>query len=66
MPRWLDWLFPRRLKVVVDGRGYRVNGEWCASQVEVRQRLEGLGLANDEIVRILRNLNRQKYGDPNR
>ncbi|HEY3368946.1 MAG TPA: hypothetical protein VGK74_28140 [Symbiobacteriaceae bacterium] len=66
MLQWLMRLFPRRPRVVVDGKGYRVNGEWCGSQVAVRQRLEQLGLAEAEIIRMLRDLNLKKYGNAHR
>lgn len=64
---WRGWwrrLFPPRVRVVPEGKGYRVNGEWCDSQVEVRRRLEALGLDEGTIVRLLRDLNQAKYGDP--
>jgi hypothetical protein len=64
--RWFQRLFPRRLQVTVDGTGYRVGDAWCATQVEVRHHLETLGLTEPEIIDILRALNREKYGDPNR
>jgi hypothetical protein len=64
--KWWERLFPSRLRVTVDGKGYRVNGQWCASQVEVRTKLEEIGVSDTEIVRILKELNARKYGDPNR
>ncbi|HYF79770.1 MAG TPA: hypothetical protein VD973_21890 [Symbiobacteriaceae bacterium] len=64
--KWLQRLFPRPLRVTVDGTGYRVGDRWCATQVEVRRQLESLGLHETEIIEILRDLNREKYGDPNR
>lgn len=64
--KWLQRLFPRHLRVTVDGTGYRVGDQWCATQVEVRRQLESLGLQESEIIEILRELNRAKYGDPNR
>jgi hypothetical protein len=66
MWRWITRLFPKRLRVTVDGKGYRVNGEWCETQVEVRQRLEQLDLPESEIIRILRELNAERYGHPGR
>lgn len=66
LSRWLQRLFPRPLRVTVDGNGYRVGDTWCASQVEVRRQLEALGLSEREVIEILRDLNRQKYGDPTR
>jgi hypothetical protein len=64
--KWLQRLFPRSLRVTVDGTGFRVGDRWCATQVEVRRQLESLGLHETEIIDILRDLNREKYGDPNR
>lgn len=61
---WLQRLFPPKVRVMPEGRGYLVNGEWCESQVEVRRRLEALGVAEAEIRRLLRELNQAKYGDP--
>lgn len=52
--------------MVPDGKGYRVNGQWCESQVAVRRHLEQLGLTESEIIRTLRELNTQKYGHPHR
>jgi Fe2+ transport system protein FeoA len=64
--KWWERLFPPRVRVTVDGKGYRVNGEWCTSQVDVRRHLEEMGVSESEIVHILKELNSQKYGDPNR
>lgn len=64
--QWLARLFQGGVRVVPEGKGYRVNGEWCATQVEVRQRLEQLSLSESEIVRLLRELNASKYGHPQR
>lgn len=63
---WFRRLFQGRVRVAPEGRGYRVNGEWCQTQVEVRLRLEALGLGEAEIIRLLRELNTKKYGDPQR
>lgn len=65
--RWIKGLFRRPERLVApDGKGYRVQGQWCSSQVEVRLRLEELGYSEAEIIRILRDLNAEKYGDPQR
>jgi hypothetical protein len=64
--RWFMGLFPGRVRVVAEGKGYRVGDAWYASQVEVRRHLESLGVPESEILRILRDLNREKYGDPQR
>ena len=64
--QWLSRLFPKQVRVYPEGKGYRVNGEWCATQVEVRRRLEELGVTESEIIRILKDLNTQKYGHPQR
>lgn len=64
---WRSWwrrLLPPQVKILPEGKGYWVNGYWCDSQVAVRQRLEALGLPDDEIIRRLRALNQVKYGDP--
>lgn len=66
MLQWLKRLFQGRVRVSAEGKGYRVNGQWCGSQTEVRRRLEELGLAESEIIRLPRDLNRDKYGDPSR
>ncbi|MDF2627932.1 MAG: hypothetical protein K0R39_1763 [Symbiobacteriaceae bacterium] len=66
LSRWLQRLFPKPLRVTVDGSGYRVGDQWYATQVEVRRRLEDVGLSESEIIDILRDLSRDKYGDPNR
>ena len=63
---WLRRLFPRPLRVEIDGSGYRVGDRWCATQVEVRRELEALGLSESEIIATLRDLNRSKYGHPGR
>lgn len=65
--QWFKGLFRRRERLVVpEGKGYRVQGEWCDSQVAVRHRLEELGYGEGEIIRTLRELNAEKYGRPNR
>lgn len=65
--RWFRGLLSRRERLVIpEGKGYRVQGEWCDSQVAVRERLEALGFTESEIIRILRELNAEKYGDPQR
>jgi hypothetical protein len=64
--RWFKRFFKQRVAVAPEGRGYRVNGEWCSTQVEVRERLEALELSEAEIIRLLRELNTKKYGDPQR
>ncbi|MFZ5826859.1 MAG: hypothetical protein ACOY94_21415 [Bacillota bacterium] len=64
--RWFQRLFRRGVRVVPDGKGYRVDDEWYPTQVEVRRRLEELGLDETEILRILKRLNIEKYGDAHR
>jgi hypothetical protein len=62
---WLKRILQRLqggIRVEPDGKGYRVNGRWCDSQKEVRFRLEELGCSESEIIRILHDLNRTKYG----
>lgn len=64
--RWFQRLFQRGVRVAPEGKGYRVNDEWYPTQVAVRTRLEELGLEEKEILRILKELNIQKYGDAQR
>ncbi|MFZ5817357.1 MAG: hypothetical protein ACOY93_19000 [Bacillota bacterium] len=66
MMGWFRRLFQRGVRVSVAGSGYKVNDDWYPTQVEVRRRLEELGLPESEILRLLRELNREKYGDPHR
>lgn len=64
--RWFRRLFQRGVRVMPEGKGYRLNDEWYPTQVEVRKRLEELGLGETEIIRILKELNIAKYGDAQR
>lgn len=59
-------LFQRRVRVIPEGKGYRVGDEWVATQVEVRKRLEEMGLGEAEILQILRELSIEKYGHAHR
>lgn len=64
--QWLKGLWPRRVRVRLDGPGYRVNDTYCATQVEVREQLEALGLEEQAIIQLLQELNREKYGNSQR